>query len=291
MKLTWLALPLALGAGALAGAQDPAQAQFQAKLVAGRVHLLEGGFGGNIGVQSGPDGLLMIDDQFANLADKIREQLQAIGGAPKFLINTHWHGDHTGGNAAFGREMTILAHENVRQRLSTPQQRAGRPPSAAAPPEALPVITYTDGLTLHFNGEAVRVLHLPGHTDGDSVVLFTESKVAHLGDLFFSGRFPFVDRDSGGDVLALTATVQRLLTELPDDYRIIPGHGPISGKAELREYLRMLESSTALVRERRAQGLSREQAVAAGLPAEWQSWSWPFIDTAAWVGTVYDCLP
>ncbi|TAH34405.1 MAG: MBL fold metallo-hydrolase [Planctomycetota bacterium] len=291
MKLLLLGCgALALGFAAADVPQDDLSAvQIRTTLVAGSVRMLEGA-GGNIGVSSGPDGTLMIDDQFAPLADKIRKALAEIGGGPlRFLINTHWHGDHTGGNAAFGKQAAILAHENVRVRLAAPQQRRGQE-VPAAPKEALPVITYADGVTLHFNGEDVRVRFLPGHTDGDSVILFTGSKVAHLGDLFFSGRFPFVDRNSGGDVQALTRSIDTLLQTIPPDYKLIPGHGPVSTLDDLRSYHRMLTETTELVRQRIRDGMSREQVTAAGVPEPWSAWSWQFIDTPAWLGTVYDCL-
>ena len=190
---------LIAAAGVSAAQQtDFTKVEMKPTQVAGQVWMLEG-LGGNIGVSVGEDGILIVDDQFAPLADKIRAALKGMGeGKLKFVLNTHYHGDHTGANPAFGPEAPIIAHHNVRVRLLTESRRGERvtPPMAK---EGLPVITYADGLSIHFNGEEIRVLHLPGgHTDGDSVVLFTGSNVVHMGDDFFHNRFPFVDLDAGG---------------------------------------------------------------------------------------------
>ena len=163
--------------------------QIKATKVAGNVYMLEGA-GGNIGVSVGDDGILIVDDQFAPLADKIRAALKALADKKlRFILNTHWHGDHTGGNVAFGPEATIIAHDNVRKRLSTEQKsRSSKAPRRASPKEALPVITFDQSLSVHFNGEEIRAIHYPqGHTDGDSVIFFTASNVVHLGDDFFAG--------------------------------------------------------------------------------------------------------
>ena len=186
--------------------RDFSRIEIKTTHVAGSIYMLEGA-GGNIGVSVGPDGILLVDDQFAPLAEKIRNALKALGEGPlKFLVNTHFHGDHTGGNVVFGAEAHIISHANVRKRLQM------KSPSK----EALPVVTFGDSLSIHFNGEEIRVMHFPNsHTDGDSVVFFTGSNVVHTGDLFFSGRFPYVDLDSGGDMEGLIKHITDLLTELP----------------------------------------------------------------------------
>src|SRR5262249_43272997 len=174
-----LAALAALAAPALAQQQDFSKVEVKAEHVAGKVYMLTGA-GGNIGVSVGEDGLLIVDDQFAPLADKIRAALKGLGeGKLKFVLNTHWHGDHTGGNESFGAEAPILAHANVRKRMSTEQHVFGNavPPS---PAKALPVVTYEQGVSIHFNGEELKVVHYPhGHTDGDSVVYFTGANVVH----------------------------------------------------------------------------------------------------------------
>ncbi len=259
--------------------------------VAGNVLMLEGA-GGNIGVTTGADGLLIIDDQFAPLADKIRAALKEINSAGRlrFVLNTHWHGDHTGGNAAFGAEATIIAHANVRKRLSTESRVMGTT-VPASPAVALPVITYDNTVYLHFNGEEIRVVHFPnGHTDGDSVVFFTASNVIHLGDDFFAGRFPFVDLENGGDVEGLTRNIAEIIAKAPAGVKLIPGHGPISTIDDLKNYHAMLVETTSIVRGRMSQGKTVEQIKAEGLPEKWASWGTGFIKTDRWLETVFNSL-
>lgn len=258
--------------------------------VAGHVHMLEGS-GGNIGVSVGADGILMIDDQFAPLASKIRKAIEGLGkGKLKFVLNTHWHGDHTGGNAEFGREAPIIAHSNVRKRLATRQETRGRV-REPAPPEALPVITFDESLSLHFNGEEIKAVHYPhGHTDGDTVIFFTGSNVVHMGDLFFADRFPFVDLDSGGDVEGLISAVEDVINRTPADARIIPGHGSIKSLNGLKSYHRMLVETTQIVRQRISAGDKLDQVTKAGLPEKWKSWGEGFISTERWLESVYQSL-
>lgn len=254
--------------------------------------MLEGA-GGNIGVSVGTDGILIVDDQFAPLADKIRASLKTLGqGKLRFILNTHWHGDHTGGNAAFGQETTIVAHDNVRKRMSTEQRSVFfNSTTPASPKEALPVITFDQSLTVHFNGEEIRAIHFPnGHTDGDSVIFFTASNVVHLGDDFFSGSFPFVDLDSGGSVEGLTKNVGELITKIPAGAKLIPGHGPISTIDDLKAYHRMLVETTTIVRDKIAVGKTLAQIKSEGLPPEWNSWGTGFIKTDQWLELVYRSL-
>jgi len=287
-----VALLVILAANGSSGhAQDRfADVEIKATHVAGSVYVLEGG-GGNIGVSVGPDGVFVIDDQFAPLAEKIKAAIGKLdGGRIKFLLNTHWHGDHVGGNAEFGREAVILAHANVRKRLATEQTLFGRKIDPL-PKQALPVITYNESLSIHFNNEEIRIVHFPGgHTDGDSVVFFTGSKVVHMGDLIFAGMFPFVDLEHGGDVDRFTKNIGAIIKELPDDARIIPGHGPLSNLDGLKAYHRMLVETTAIVGQRIAAGKTEQEVRAEGLPDEWSDWSGRFITTSEWLGIVYRSL-
>ena len=271
---------------------DFSKVQMKATKVAGNVYMLEGA-GGNIGVSVGEDGLLIVDDQFAPLADKIRAALKGIADKKlKFILNTHWHGDHTGGNVAFGPEATIIAHDNVRKRLATEQKSTVfNSTTPASPKEALPVITFDQSLSVHFNGEDIRAIHFPhGHTDGDSVIFFSASNVVHLGDDFFAGRFPFVDLESGGSVEGLVKNIGELVNKIPADAKLIPGHGPISTLDDLKSYHRMLQQTSEIVRGKIAAGKTLDQIKSEGLPAEWKPWGEGFIKTDRWVETIYKSL-
>jgi glyoxylase-like metal-dependent hydrolase (beta-lactamase superfamily II) len=246
------------------------------------------GAGGNIGVSAGPDGVLIVDDQFAPLAEKIRAALKGINsGKLKFILNTHFHGDHTGGNKEFGPEAPIIAQTNVRKRLMTDQTRGGRT-TPAEPKEAWPVVTFDQSVSVHFNGEEIKAIHFPqGHTDGDSVIFFTGSNVVHMGDDFFAGRFPFVDIDSGGSVDGLTKNIGELLTQIPADAAIIPGHGPVSKLDDLKAYHRMLVETTGIVRKKVSAGKSLAEIKTEGLGEEWKVWGTGFINTDAWIETIH----
>ncbi len=291
MKLLLPALPLSLAAGLATGFLPQDAPQVEVVHLSGPVWMLTGQ-GGNLAFSAGEDGILLVDSQFAPMAGPIRAALaeHAPGRPVRFLLDTHWHGDHTGGNAALGAGVTILAHDNVRRRLTGALETPGReaPP---LPREGLPVLTYGDRVSLHLNGEEVQVLHLPrGHTDGDSIVLFPASKVVHMGDLLFADRFPFVDLDSGGDVLGLLHAVEEVLHALPDGVRVIPGHGPLTDLEGLRRYQRMLQESVQRVREALAAGQTPEEIVAAGMGPEWKDWSWQFVDEERWLRTVVRSL-
>lgn len=285
-----VALALLLGAGTAPAQNDFSKVEIKATHVAGNVHMLEGA-GGNIGVSVGRDGILIIDDEFAPLADKIKAALAKLGdGKLKFILNTHWHGDHTGSNAVFGPEAPIIAQTNVRKRLENGQELLGEkvPP---APREALPVVTFDESLSVHFNDEEIRVIHYGrGHTDGDSVIYFTKSNVVHMGDLFFNGGFPFVDLGSGGDVEGYIASVEAVMGKVPADVKIIPGHGPLASLDDLKAFHQMLVATTDIVRKRMAAGKTLEQAKAEGLPAEFDRWGKGFINTDRWIETVYTSL-
>jgi glyoxylase-like metal-dependent hydrolase (beta-lactamase superfamily II) len=273
-----------------AATPDFSKVEIKTTKVAGSVYLLEGQ-GGNIAASVGPDGLLIVDDQFAPLAGKIKAALRAIDkGDLEYVLNTHWHGDHTGGNPVFGLEALIVAHENVRKRLSTEQTVRGQkvPPMAAA---GLPVITFDDGLTIHFNGEAIRMIHAePGHTDTDSLIYFPQSNVLHMGDDFVNGRFPFVDLGSGGRIQGIARTVARVLEQFPADVEIIPGHGALAGRAELELYQRMIKETMQAVKAGIESGRSLAEIQRAGLSQEWKSWATPTRTTEVWIESVYQSL-
>lgn len=290
---------LALGAAALllllnqappASAQgaDFTKVEVKAQLAGGQVYMLTGA-GGNIGAAVGEDGVLMVDDQFEPLSDKIRAALKSVGGEKiKFVVNTHWHGDHTGGNKVFGAEAPILAQTNVRLRLASEQTIQGQK-IPASPKVALPVVTFDQSVSLHWNGEEIKVVHFPhGHTDGDSIVFFTRSNVVHMGDDFFAGRFPFVDLESGGSVQGVAEAVGKVLAMVPQDAKVIPGHGPLSTVADLKRYHQMLLDTTAIVRQRKAAGKSLDAIQAEGLAEVWKEWGSGFIDTKTWLKTIFN---
>jgi glyoxylase-like metal-dependent hydrolase (beta-lactamase superfamily II) len=284
----WL-LAGVLVAGALGAPaqQDFSKVEVKAEKVKGNVYMLTGA-GGNIGVSAGPDGVLIVDDQFAPLADKIRAALAGISsGKLKFILNTHFHGDHTGGNKEFGPEAPIIAQTNVRKRLMTDQTRGGRT-TPAAPKEAWPVVTFDHSVSIHFNGEEIKAIHFPqGHTDGDSVIFFTGSNVVHMGDDFFAGRFPFVDLDAGGNVDGLIKNIAELISQIPADAAIIPGHGPVSTVEDLKAYHQMLVETSAIVANKMKAGKSLDAIRAEGLGDQWASWGTGFINTRAWIEAIY----
>lgn len=203
------------------------------------------GRGGNIGLSVGEDGIFMIDDQFANITPKILEAIKTISDKPiRFLINTHWHGDHTGGNENINKEgAVIVAHENVRERMSTEQFNKDwnrtTPPS---PKGALPTVTFSKDLTFHFNDERIFIFHVhEAHTDGDAMVYFTKSNVLHMGDTYFQGKYPFIDLNSGGSATGYIEAIEKAVLLINDDTKIIPGHRNVSSKSELSDYLKMLK--------------------------------------------------
>lgn len=289
-RLLALAAAAALLAVPVAAQQDFSAVEVTGEHVSGAVHMLTGA-GGNIGVSAGEDGILIVDDQFAPLADKIRAALAAISpGDLEFVVNTHFHFDHTGGNAIFGKEALIVAHTNVRKRLAEGAGVRGRP-AEPAPKEALPVVTYDDGVSIHFNGEEIMIGHLTGgHTDGDSYIYFTDSNVVHLGDQFFAGRFPFVDTGNGGNAVGLRDSIGEVLEHLPADAKVIPGHGPLSSVDDLKMYHRMLTECVATVKAGKDAGKAVEEIQAAGLPDEWKGWGSGFINESVFITSIFESL-
>lgn len=255
--------------------------------VAGNVYMLQGR-GGNIGALIGQEGILIVDDDYKAVSEKLAAALKELGSAsPKFVFNTHWHGDHTEGNEFFGKQSIIVAHANVRKRLIDPPVIFGRTTAPYAP-FALPMITYTASMSIHFNGEEVKAVHYPnGHTDGDTVVFFMGSNVVHLADDFFVGRFPFVDLDSGGSVQGLINNVGSLLSTIPADAKLIPGHGPVATISDLKAYHTMLIESSKIVTDGMKAGKSLDDMKKAGLPEKFKEAGSGFIKTDQWIETVF----
>ena len=255
--------------------------------ISGNVYMLQGR-GGNIGAIVGADGILIVDDDYKVVSEKLRDALKELGSAtPKFILNTHWHGDHTEGNAFFGKESIIIAHANVRKRLLDPPVIFGQ---KTAPYElfALPLVTYTESMSIHFDGDEVMAVHYPnGHTDGDTVVFFKKANVVHLGDDFFAGRFPFVDLDSGGSVQGLINNVGALIARIPADAKLIPGHGPVSTIDDLKTYHKTLVETAKIVQNAMKKKKTLDEIKKAGLPDMYKSFGSGFIKTDLWIETVY----
>ncbi len=270
---------LGLAAGLVRAQQDFSKVEVKVSKVAGNVYMLEGS-GGNIGVSVGDDGILIVDSEFAPLAPKIKAALHTLSAKPiRFVLNTHFHGDHTGGNSEFGREAVIVAHDNVHQRLLAGTD--GKP----TPREALPLISFNDTATVHLNGEDIRALHFPhGHTDGDSIIYFPKSNVAHMGDDFVTYGFPFVDGNGGGSIGGMITALEKALTQLPADVKIIPGHGPVSTPDDVRKFIAMMKDTRDLVAQARKAGKSAAEMKQAHLLAKYEAdYNKGFIKAETWI--------
>ncbi len=254
------------------------------------------GPGGNIGVSSGEDGVFLVDDQYAPLTEKIKAAVSDIAddAAIRFVLNTHWHGDHTGGNENLGSEgVLIVAHDNVRERMSTKQFIEALEASVEPSPKAaLPVVTFAEAVTFHLNGDTIHAHHTgPAHTDGDSIVHFEKANVVHMGDIYFNGMYPFIDVSSGGSVNGVIKAVSHVIEESDANTKIIPGHGPLSNRAELTVYRDMLEDVRDAVAALIAKGHSRAEILEAKPSAAYdEKWGGGFRNPDAFVGSVYDTL-
>jgi glyoxylase-like metal-dependent hydrolase (beta-lactamase superfamily II) len=250
--------------------------QIRTVQVSGNVYMLMGA-GGNIGLSVGADAPFVVDDQFAPLTPRIIAAIAQLTDKPvRFVINTHWHGDHTGGNENFGKAgALIVAHENVRRRVNPGEFREVMGNTRQDPPDALPVVTFNDRVTFYWNGETIHVMHLPAaHTDGDAVIHFMNANVLHMGDLFFNGSYPFVDVQSGGDVDGVVAAADMALSHVNPSTKIIPGHGPLATPADLRRYRDMVATVRDRVAALKAEGKTEDQVVAARPSAEFDAaWS------------------
>jgi len=274
--------------------QDFSKVQIETIPVAKGVYMLVGS-GGNIGLSVGQDGAFLIDDQYAPLTDKILKAISAVTDKPvRFLVNTHWHGDHTGGNETIGKGGTIIvAHANVRKRLAKGQfMKVFNVDIPPAPPKALPVITFADSVTFHWNNETLEVMHpKPAHTDGDAVIYFKNANVVHAGDLFFNGIYPFIDAGSGGSMEGVITGTDELLDRIDDNTKVIPGHGQLGNKTELKAYRDML----AAVHERMAnlikEGKNIDEILAAKPTADYDAkWGGGFLKPDQWVQIVYSVM-
>ena len=242
-------------------AQDFSKVEIQTQKLSDSTYMLTGA-GGNIGLSVGADAVFVIDDQFAPLAPKIKAAIARITAKPvQFVLNTHFHFDHTGGNEAFGKDgALIVAHDNVRRRMSRDQLISlvnSNTPQPASPKVALPVITVAGELTFHINGEEVHAFHVPrAHTDGDLLVHFRQSDVVHMGDTFFNGSYPFIDVSSGGSADGIVAAADRVLALATEKTKIIPGHGPLASKADLQAYRDLVATVSQRIRDLRRDGKS-----------------------------------
>jgi cyclase len=277
--------------------QDFSKVQIKTVPVAGNVTLLQGA-GGNIAASVGDDGALMVDAEYAPLADKIQAAIDRIGGGSKtvrWLIDTHYHADHSDGNAAFGaRGTTIIATENLRKRLESGSTignrgaiKAQQPP---APKAALPVVTYDTEMFVHFNGEEIRLMHFAAHTDGDTVVYFSKSNVVHMGDIFVRYGFPFVDLNGGGNIQGMIAACEKVIALVPADAKVIPGHGDLATVDDLRAYTKMLQDTTAAVERGIADGKTLDRMKQEKILSPWQKYSGSFVNSDAFIETIYYSL-
>lgn len=286
-KLLFASL-LLIPAALAQGEDNTKKIQLKATKVAGQVWVIEDAAaefsGGNIGVSVGPDGIVLVDDKFTRIAPKVEAALKSISNQPvRFVLNTHFHGDHVGGNIFWGKRATIVAHENTRKRLLEDKE--------PVPPSALPIVTFEDKLKIHLNGEDIRAIHFPsGHTDTDVVVFFTKSNVVHMGDDFFHGIFPFIDLDSGGSVKGLIGNLEKVLDQIPADAKVIPGHGPLATTSDLRKHLDMLKGTAAIVEAAIRDGKSADQLKKEKALAAYDAWSKGFVSSDAYIDQLYKDL-
>lgn len=263
-------------------AQDFSEVEIVAQKASGDVYMLTGA-GGNIGVLATDQGLLLVDDQFQSLADKIESAMSTIkDNELKYVVNTHYHGDHTGSNSFFSHKAPIFAHENVRTRLSD---------KADHDVNTLPVVTYKDGLTIHLANEEIKLTHLAsGHTDGDTIVYFKQANVLHTGDLFFEIGFPYIDLNSGGSVKGYLANVNYMISNTSADAVVIPGHGKLSDINGLKAFARMIDYSIKLVEKALSEGKNEGDILSEGIGDLYKDKSWSFISEEKWLKTLISDL-
>lgn len=273
-------------------AQEQETAQLKVKTITEHISVIWDLKNGNTLVFAGKDGVLVVDTKSVELAEALLGKISKISKQPiRFVVNTHWHFDHVAGNEAFGNTgATIIAHKNVRQRMSTTQNieifNMTYPP---APQMALPVLTFTEDLVVHMNGEDVKLFHIaPGHTDGDGILYFPKANVIHVGDLYFNGLYPYIGVPTGGSINGMISVGRRLLDMIDDNTTIIPGHGPLATKTEYAEFIGMLTDIRDTIKQQIADGKSKE-AVIASKPTQPfdEKWGNGFLKPNDFVGLVY----
>ncbi len=274
---------------------DFGKVEIKVSKVGGNVYMLKGA-GGNIGFSAGSDGIVLVDDQFAPLTDRIKAELKRITDKPvRFVINTHYHFDHIDGNANFQKDAPVIAHHNVRKRLES----GGAPGNLSsvkqelkpAAREALPILTFSQDVTIHLNGENIHVLHYPnGHTDGDSMIFFPESNVVHMGDDFVTYGFPFIDLAGGGSVEGMIEAAEYVIAKLPSDVKVIPGHGTISNLNDVRKFVTMLKETRDVVEKAARAGKRLDHMRREKILEPWKKWSGDFISSEAFIETLYNDL-
>ena len=272
--------------------QDFSKVEIKTTKITDNLYMLEGS-GGNIAASVGDDGVVIVDDQFAPLADKIQAALKKISDKPvKFVINTHYHGDHTGGNAAFaGFGSTIIAQDNVRKRLVSGGVVGNGVAVPPSPKAALPIVTFAQDVTVHFNGEDIHAMYYPaGHTDTDSIIYFPKSNTVHMGDDFVRYGFPYIDVSGGGSVQGMIAACEKATAQLPADVKVIPGHGAISNLNDVREFVKMLKETSAVVEKAMKANKTVEQMKQEKILEPWKKWSGDFINADAFIGTLNNSL-
>ena len=287
------ALLLVMLPAALAAQQNWDTITVKAQPLRGGVYLITGS-GGNIGLSTGSDAAFLVDDQYAPLTPKLLAAVAGVTSQPiRFVLNTHWHGDHTGGNENIGKTGALLvAHDNVRKRMSTEQFMAANRRVPPSPPGALPVVTFTDSVTFHINGDALVAFHVPAaHTDGDVIVYFTKADIIHMGDGMMTISYPYVDLSSGGNVAGFVTAADRALTICGPQTIVIPGHGGVTDCAGLREWRDMIVTVRDRVRAEMQKGRTLEQIQAAALTASFDArWGKGFIQPPRFVESVYRSL-
>lgn len=295
--LTLIASMISLPFNVSAAGEDPTEGiDIETTQVDKNLFMLsgKGGFsGGNVVALTGEDGLLIVDDKMRSMTKKLSTALNELAGSsPHYVLNTHWHADHTGNNEHFGSTATIVAHEHVRKMLSARQRIESLDMEIPATAEVgLPEITYSEEMNVHFNDEVIRIRHYPnGHTDGDSVIHFVHANVLHTGDLMFTGMYPYIDLEHGGDVKGFIESLQGILRDFPHDAKVIPGHGELTTMDEIEKTVDMMEGTAAIVEKAMDSGKSLERIRAEGLGEEWAAWDGPLISEAAWIGIVHASL-
>lgn len=294
-KFPVIAILIAVFFNVVLAQDDFSKVEIKATKVSGSVYMLQGA-GGNIGVSVGEDGIVIVDDQFAPLAEKIKASLKSIADKPvRFVINTHYHGDHSGGNAIFQKDAPVIAHDNVRKRM----EKGGKLGNLGSvtmeakpePKEALPILTFSKDVTVHLNGEDIHVLHYPsGHTDGDSMIFFSKSNVVHMGDDFVTYGFPFIDLAGGGSVEGMIVAAEYIINKLPSDVKVIPGHGPVSGLDDVRKFASMLKETKAAVEKAIKEGKTLDEMKKEKILEPWKQWSGNFITSDTFIETLYNDL-